>query len=289
MASASAAAEQRLVVRRLIPAPPAAVFRAWTTPTSVKQWFSSPEAPARKVTIEPRAGGRLLIECVFRGGGWTLDSVIREFDPPRRLSFTWVSSDIPADCGSIVTVDFNEKNGGTEVVITQTGFPGGAKRAENESGWSELLANLDSQMQSQRALRAEVRRTFRASAEDVWRAWTTPEGLRRIMSDGSGPDRMDADVRVGGRFVIDMAYQGGTYHHEGEYLEVDRPRRLRFSWISDASPADLKSTVTVDIIAKGDQTEVVLLHEGHLDEPSRADHEAGWTEIVEKLGLRPEA
>lgn len=131
-----------LEVRRHIPAPRAAVFHAWTSAASVRQWFSSPEAPVRRATVEPRVGGRFRVECDYRGGVWTLDGVFREYDPPRRIAFTWVSSDIPAEHESVVAVDFLERAGGTDVVILQRGFPGEPKRAENESGWSELLGNL---------------------------------------------------------------------------------------------------------------------------------------------------
>jgi len=273
----------KVEVRKHIKAPPEAVFRAWVTPTSVKQWVSSPDAPARKAAIERKVGGRFSFECDYRGGVWVLDGRIREYDPPRRLAFTWVTTDVPAEHESVVAVDFVPKDGGTDVIVTQTGFPTEGKRQENADGWSMLLANIAPLLASQRTLRAVARKTIHAPVEAVWRAWTTPEMMRRFMSDGSAAERFEADVRPGGTFVIDMAYGGGSYHHEGEYLEVDPPRRLKFTWWSEWSPRDLNPTVTIDFIANGDSTEIVLVHEGQLDEPTRADHQAGWQGMLDNI------
>lgn len=274
----------KLEVRKHIQAPREAVFRAWTTGTSVQQWFSSPEAPVRKARVERKVGGRFYVECDYRGGVWTLEGVIRELDAPKRLAFTWVSSDIPAEHGSVVTVDFIERDGGTDVIIGQSGFPGEGKRQENERGWAELMGNLGPMLASQRTLRAVARKTIHAPVAAVWRAWTTPDMLRRFMSDGSAPDRFECDVRVGGTFVMDMAFGGSTVHHKGEYLEVDPPRRLKFTWWSPYSPPDVHPTVTIDFVDRGGSTDVVLVHEGQLDEPSRASHEAGWQDFLDNTG-----
>lgn len=131
-----------LEVRHTIHAPRAAVFHAWTMPSSVKQWFSTAEAPVREVKIEPRAGGRMHIACDYKGGMWSLEGVFREVAEPTHLEFTWVSADIPASAGSVVRVEFHERGGATEVVLTQRGFPSAAKREENRAGWTQLLGQL---------------------------------------------------------------------------------------------------------------------------------------------------
>lgn len=142
MPDARAAEAMRLQVRKIIRAPRDMVFRAWITPASITRWFATPETPIRKVEVELRAGGRFYIELGYRGGVWRLDGVITELDAPRRLAFTWVSDDVPAEHGSVVTVDLTERAGVTELVLTQDGFPGSAKKQENEAGWTELMANL---------------------------------------------------------------------------------------------------------------------------------------------------
>ena len=77
-------------------------------------------------------------------------------------------------------------------------------------------------------------RRIAASPEDVFDPWTDPESLAQWMvpiAGGSTNARVDA--RVGGRFHIDMTGNGTTYPHDGEYLRVDRPHLLEFTWISN--------------------------------------------------------
>jgi uncharacterized protein YndB with AHSA1/START domain len=82
-----------------------------------------------------------------------------------------------------------------------------------------------------------------------------------------------------------MVYGGKTYPHDGEYLVIDPPRRLSFTWHS-RSTEQQRTVVTIDFLPRGDSTEVVLVHEGFATEALRKDHEAGWTEIVAWLEER---
>jgi uncharacterized protein YndB with AHSA1/START domain len=119
----------------------------------------------------------------------------------------------------------------------------------------------------------------------VFEAWTDPKHLARFMC----PGRMDsakvtADARVGGTFHIDMVGEAGTvYPHDGTYLEVDPPRRLKFTWISLACPAELNSVVTIDFVDRDGSTELILIHESLTDEKSRDGHTVGWTAILTQL------
>ncbi len=70
--------------------------------------------------------------------------------------------------------------------------------------------------------------------------------------------------------------------HTGEYLEVNRPNKLVFSWISPFS-AD-GSKVTIDFNAAGSRTtNVKLTHVRFVDEEARANHEGGWSNILVML------
>ena len=87
------------------------------------------------------------------------------------------------------------------------------------------------------------------------------------------------DLRVGGAYHMDMHYQRKSYPHDGEYLEIDPPRRLVFTWISESTKG-LPSIVTVELFERGDETECVLTHEGLSDEKNAASHQGGWEEIL---------
>ncbi len=128
-------------------------------------------------------------------------------------------------------------------------------------------------------------RVLPASPEEVFDAWTDPRSLAVWMAPGSvRRSEVEADPRVGGRFRIVMKGPDSDHEHAGEYLVVDRPRRLVFTWISKAT-AGRPTTVTVELRPRGPgETELVLTHEGLPDEAATASHRSGWGDIVQKLG-----
>lgn len=128
-----------------------------------------------------------------------------------------------------------------------------------------------------------VRRTIAASAEDLFDAWLDPEALAIWMRPGAGIHKTQAKVepRVGGRFEINMHADSGVIPHSGVYRVIDRPRQLVFTWFSPHT-GDRDSLVTVDFVAQGSRTEVIVTHE-HLPEAKRDAHNGGWIRALEKL------
>jgi uncharacterized protein YndB with AHSA1/START domain len=83
-----------------------------------------------------------------------------------------------------------------------------------------------------------IKRTFNASAEDVFEAWLTLERWQAWI----GPEGMNCKVtllepRVGGRYRIDMrALDGSLIPVSGQFEVIDRPRALSFTWGWDGDP-----------------------------------------------------
>jgi uncharacterized protein YndB with AHSA1/START domain len=124
-----------------------------------------------------------------------------------------------------------------------------------------------------------VRRVVSAPRSEVYRLWTDAKRMPEwILAGGTAT----LDVRVGGKYHLDMHYQGKSYPHDGEYLEVSPPERLVFTWISEGTNW-LPSIVTIELIEHGEKTEVVLTHEGLPGGESLTSHEQGWTEILDWL------
>jgi uncharacterized protein YndB with AHSA1/START domain len=128
-----------------------------------------------------------------------------------------------------------------------------------------------------------VRRVLPVERERVFAAWLDPASLATWMRPGETTRTLvELDPRVGGRFRIVMQHDQSGYEHRGEYLAIEPPSLLSFTWISSAT--DLRPTVvTVELHERDGGTELVLTHRRL--PPERVDaHRRGWTDIVRRLG-----
>ncbi len=127
-----------------------------------------------------------------------------------------------------------------------------------------------------------IRRTIPAPRERVFAAWLDPASLAAWMCPG--PVRSasaEVDPRVGGSFRIVMRHPNGDADHWGEYLVIDPPSKLEFTWISSATDRQ-PTIVTVELHDRGGITELVLTHR-RLPASQSGSHRNGWTDIVQKL------
>lgn len=112
-------------------------------------------------------------------------------------------------------------------------------------------------------LQARVTRHVDALPEQVFAAWLSPELIGRWMFGPALRDeevvRIALDARVGGTFSFVVRRQGQEIDHVGEYLEIDRPRRLAFTW--GVMPSPDRSRVIVDFTPTATGSEVTLTHE----------------------------
>jgi len=131
-----------------------------------------------------------------------------------------------------------------------------------------------------------VRRTFRASAERLFAAWTEPSQLQAWWGPaGVTCPHAEVDLRVGGRYRIRNEMQDGdTLWIEGEFEQIERPRLLVYTWRTDkaTTPAE---RVTVQFEPRADKTEVIITHERVTDELTRKQHEAGWIGCLDGLAV----
>lgn len=124
-----------------------------------------------------------------------------------------------------------------------------------------------------------VPRTYAASAERVFDAWTDPAKLKAWLAAGANAS---VDARVDGLFYIEMPFEGRIYPHYGRYLRVEKARLLEFTWVSEGTQGK-ESVVRIELIARGKQTDLVLTHEGLPTEALAEDHRVGWLRFLESL------
>jgi uncharacterized protein YndB with AHSA1/START domain len=128
-----------------------------------------------------------------------------------------------------------------------------------------------------------VRRLLPVPREQVFAAWLDPASLAQWMRPGNVTSAtVEVDARVGGKFRIVMVKGEGPVEHWGEYLAIEPPSLLSFTWHSVNT--DLRATVvTVELHEEGTGTELILTHR-RLPTARVDAHKKGWTEIVQKLG-----
>lgn len=138
-------------------------------------------------------------------------------------------------------------------------------------------------MSTQKTSTVRVTRRFTASPERVFDAWLDPDKAGKFLfATATGQMvRTQIDARVGGKFALVDRRNGEDIEHVGEYQEIDRPRRLVFSFCVPKFSSDA-TRVAIDIVPLESGCELTLTHEGvYEDYVTRT--EAGWTKILEGL------
>jgi uncharacterized protein YndB with AHSA1/START domain len=127
-----------------------------------------------------------------------------------------------------------------------------------------------------------VRRQYPVPRERVFAAWLDPASLEKFMCPGAVSGvRVEVEARVGGRYRITMLKPDGDVEHRGEYLVIEPPSRLSFTWIS-VNTENRPSVVTIELVEVGGGTELILTHRRL--PPTQVDgHTQGWTDILGKL------
>lgn len=133
-----------------------------------------------------------------------------------------------------------------------------------------------------------VSRAFDMCAERVFDAWLDPAMIGRFMFGPALREEtiihLKVDARVGGAFSFKVDRAGQQIDHVGVYREIDRPRRLVFTW-GIAGMSRGESVVVIDIAPRGEGCELTLVHEM---QPQWADYagrvEQGWTTMLAALG-----
>jgi uncharacterized protein YndB with AHSA1/START domain len=136
----------------------------------------------------------------------------------------------------------------------------------------------DAPLQPGAAIRLE--RLLPAAIAEVFAAWTDPSLMARWLAP-VGHAEVEADLKVGGRFRVTMIDDDIRLEHTGEYLVIDPPHRLSFTWLSPYTGRHA-SQVDVTLTARGPETLLVLSHE-QLPDDTRSSHESGWARILDHL------
>ncbi len=136
--------DDQLQLKRHFRASRAKVFEAWTSPEILKKWFSGDNSLNGVVALEAdiRPGGTFRVTMNCSGGIHIAYGTYREITPIDRVSFThqWESRE---RVETLVTIELTDKDGGTDLVLTQTGFTDPEETKGHSVGWTNALDNLE--------------------------------------------------------------------------------------------------------------------------------------------------
>jgi uncharacterized protein YndB with AHSA1/START domain len=135
-----------LTLVRLIKAPPALVYAAWTRPELLVRWWGPHHTRATSAEADVRVGGRFRTVLVEEGGArHEVSGTYTEVEPGRRLVFTWAwAAQAPAR-QSRVTVSFRAVAEGTELTLVHDRFADADTASRHRRGWTESFARLAAQ------------------------------------------------------------------------------------------------------------------------------------------------
>jgi uncharacterized protein YndB with AHSA1/START domain len=128
-----------------------------------------------------------------------------------------------------------------------------------------------------------ITRRFATSPERLFDAWIDPKIAAAWLFTGptSQAHQAELDARVGGRWRITDTRDSVTYEAIGEYLEIDRPRRLVFSFaMPQFDPRAAR--VTVEIAPDGAGSRLTLT-QAPVPAEAQAPLEEGWRQMFEGL------
>lgn len=146
-------------------------------------------------------------------------------------------------------------------------------------------------MSRERMITLTVKRCFDQSPEPVFDAWLDAgRACHWLFATETGEMvRAEIDARVGGGFTFTERRDGEDVEHVGEYLVIDRPKRLVFTFAVPKFSPDA-ATVTVDIVERNGGTELTLTQEMDARYADwKESTEKGWAMILGNLAKRLEA
>ncbi len=252
-----------VTITRTFDAPRALVWKAWTDPTLVSQWFGPEMFDIPFAELDLRPGGKYNIH--MRGPDGTIypdQGTYLEITPPERIVFT--SCAFEDGQGGYLLETHNtltlEEQAGRTLMTLQITVTKRAPEVEDalsgmEMGWSQSFGKLTERLAQtivlvdEDRLEITVSRLFDAPRELVYKITTQPE----LLAQWWGPRQYETlieelDLRVGGKWrFINRGADGDEHAFYGEYKEIRAPSRLVYTFEYAGTPGHpLVETITLE-------------------------------------------
>lgn len=150
MTTKNTGTETTLQLKRTFSASRERVFKAWTDPEMLKEWFGPEGVKTVSAEVELKIGGKYRFEMKLPDGKMVYhQGAFREIKFPERLVYTWIlegqncKGGEDEDCETLVTIDFKDLGGSTELTLTHEFFPSEKSREGHEFGWTGCFNKLE--------------------------------------------------------------------------------------------------------------------------------------------------
>jgi uncharacterized protein YndB with AHSA1/START domain len=281
---ATKSARQELIIIRTFDAPRKLVWKAWTDPKHLKQWWGPHGFTNPVCEVDVRPGGGIRID--MRGPDGTvypMTGVYQEIIEPKRMVFTSGALDAKGKplFEVLTTVTFAEFAGKTKVTlhasVSSTTAEGAPHLAGMEEGWSQSLDRFAEHVGAKNAPLV-IERTFNAPVARVWTALTDNHDLKKWYFA-----LKEFKPVVGFEFQFTAKKDGVRYLHRCIIMKVIPRKKLAYRWRYEGHPGN--TLVTFELFAEGKKTRLKLTHAGLETLPkgadfARANFVAGWTMII---------
>ena len=135
-------ADRVLVITRVFDAPRELVFKAWTEPAHMAQWFGPRGFTSKVLKHDLRAGGAYRVHMVGPDGDHWSQGVYREVVPPERLAMTFGWGDANGNRTrpeTTLTLLFEDVGGKTRLTLHNAVFESVTARDMHNEGWTSSL------------------------------------------------------------------------------------------------------------------------------------------------------
>lgn len=277
--------DNTLTLRRTFDASRERVWRAFTDPDELEQWFVPDGMTAEVRANEVESSGDMSI--TWSDGENRIDN---EGTYVEVVKYERLVTGEETEAGELrVIYEFRDVQEGTEVVVTQE-FPGVVPNGAAE-GWAGMLDNLAALLGEADDRSMTVSRVIDASPERVYEAFLDPDKLAQWLP----PTGFSAEVHYlepeeGGTFRA--TFTGETeefadYGHSfgGTYLELSPGERIvytdEFETNDPGMAGEMTNTITFEEVDEG--TKLTVRSEGIPEAIPPSDANEGWNDSLENL------
>lgn len=295
-----------LTLTRLIRAPRAMVWQAWTDPAHLARWWGPKDFTNPRCEFEAKAGGKLHIDMKAPDGTiYPMNGVVWELVPPEKLVFTAVALD---EAGAAMfenmnTVTLEDQDGFTlvtiEVAVAAIHDPRAHGHLQGmEQGWSQSLDRLVALAERPAVAHGlfTIERRFAFRPATVFAAFSSAEAKSAWFSGTEGRWTLihrELDFHVGGREHLSGSWTGApASKFDAVYHDIVQDQRIVYAYSMHLDDWLISvSLATLEFWPDGTGTRLVMTEQGaflngYVDGGSR---ERGTGELLDKVQAALEA